>query len=254
VELGLRGQVALVTGGGTGIGAGISEALAQEGVSVAINWVVGKEDVQAFAAELSRKYGTDCRAFYADISRPDDLDAMVKEILAVYGRIDILVNNAGIWPTENILDMPDGNWERVIDINLNGTFMLSKRVARQMVEKGVRGSIINLSSKSGFQYNTAGHAHYATAKAGVNMMTKTLQRELAPSGIRVNGIAPGMVRTPLNEDKWSDPELKKAYEARIPSGRFALPVEIGYTVAFLASEKSFNIMGTVLDVTGGMLI
>jgi NAD(P)-dependent dehydrogenase (short-subunit alcohol dehydrogenase family) len=254
VELGLRGQVALVTGGGTGIGAGISEALAQEGVSVAINWVVGKEDVQGFAAELSRKYGTDCRAFYADISRPDDLDAMVKEVGAVYGRIDILVNNAGIWPTENILDMPDGNWQRVIDINLNGTFMLSKRVARQMVEKGIRGSIINLSSKSGFQYNTAGHAHYATAKAGVNMMTKTLQRELAPSGIRVNGIAPGMVRTPLNEDKWSDPELKKAYEARIPSGRFALPVEIGYTVAFLASEKSFNIMGTVLDVTGGMLI
>lgn len=254
MELGLRGQVALVTGGGTGIGAGICEALAQEGVSVAVNWVVGKEEVEKFAAELSRKYGTDCRAFYADISRPDDLDAMVKEILAVHGHIDILVNNAGIWPTENILDMPDGNWERVIDINLNGTFMLCKRVARQMVEKGVRGSIVNVSSKSGFQYNTAGHAHYATAKAGVNMLTRTLQRELAPHGIRVNGIAPGMVRTPLNEDKWSDAELKKAYEARIPSGRFAQPIEIGYAAAFLASEKSFNIMGTVLDVTGGMLI
>ncbi len=112
MELGLRGQVALVTGGGTGIGAGISEALAQEGVSVAVNWVVGKEDVEKRAAELSRSYGTDCRAFYADISRPDDLDAMVKEIVAVYGHIDILVNNAGIWPTENILDMPDGNWAK----------------------------------------------------------------------------------------------------------------------------------------------
>ena len=254
MELGLRGQVALVTGGGTGIGAGICEALAQEGVSVAVNWVVGRDEVQQFAAELSRKYGTDCRALYADISRPDDLDAMMKEIDAAYGRIDILVNNAGVWPTENILDMPDGNWERVIDINLNGTFMLSKRVARHMVEKGIRGTIINLSSKSGFQYNTAGHAHYATAKAGVNMLTRTLQRELAPHGIRVNGIAPGMVRTPLNEDKWADPELKKSYEARIPSGRFAQPIEIGYAAAFLASEKSYNIMGTVLDVTGGMLI
>jgi glucose 1-dehydrogenase len=86
------------------------------------------------------------------------------------------------------------------------------------------------------------------------MLTKTMARELSPSGIRVNGIAPGMVRTPINEDKWADPELKKAYEARIPSGRFAYPVEIGYTAAFLASEKSFNIVGTVLDVTGGMMI
>jgi len=254
VELGLKGKVALVTGGGTGIGAGVSEAFAQEGVAVAVNWVVGKEDVQKFAAGLGRTYGTDCRAFYADISRPDDLDAMMKEIVSVYGHLDILVNNAGVWPTENILDMPDGNWEKVIDINLNGTFMLSKRVACHMVENGIRGSIINLSSKSGFLYNTAGHAHYATAKAGVNMMTKALQRELAPHGIRVNGIAPGMVRTPLNEDKWNDPELKKSYETRIPSGRFAQPVEIGYTAAFLASEKSFNIMGTVLDVTGGMMI
>jgi NAD(P)-dependent dehydrogenase (short-subunit alcohol dehydrogenase family) len=254
VELGLKGKVALVTGGGTGIGAGICEALAEEGVNVAVNWVVGKDDVQKFAAALGKQYGTDCRAYYADISRPDDLDAMMKEIVAAYGHIDILVNNAGIWPTENVLDMPDGNWERVIDINLNGTFMLCKRVARHMVEKRIRGSIVSLSSKSGFQYNTAGHAHYATAKAGVNMLTRALQRELAPNGIRVNGLAPGMVRTPLNEDKWADPELKKAYEERIPSGRFAQPVEIGYAVAFLASEKSYNIMGTVIDVTGGMLI
>jgi len=186
VDLGLKGKVALVTGGGTGIGAGICEALAQEGVSVAVNWVVGKEEVEKFAAGLASKYGTDCRAFYADVSRADDLDAMVKQIVGIYGRIDILVNNAGVWPTENILDMPDGNWERVIDINLNGPFMLCKRVARTMVEKGIRGSMINLSSKSGFLYNTAGHAHYATAKAGINMMVKTLQRELAPHGIRVN--------------------------------------------------------------------
>ncbi len=254
MDLGLKGKVALVTGGGTGIGAGICEALAQEGAQIAINWVVGKQDVERFASELSRKYSTDCRAFYADVSKPADLDAMVKEILSAFGRIDILVNNAGIWPTENVLDMPDASWEKVIDINLNGPFMLSKRVARHMVEAGIKGSIINLSSKSGFTYNTGGHAHYATAKAGINMLTKTMARELAPNGIRVNGIAPGMVRTPINEDKWADPELKKSYEARIPTGRFANPVEIGYAVAFLASEKSFNIFGTVLDVTGGMLI
>jgi NAD(P)-dependent dehydrogenase (short-subunit alcohol dehydrogenase family) len=254
MDLGLKGKVALVTGGGTGIGAGISEALAQEGASVAINYIVGKDEVVAFAATLSKTCGTDCRAVYADVSKAEDLDAMMKELLSVYGHIDILVNNAGIWPTENVLDMPDRNWEKVIDINLNGPFMLCKRVARQMVDAGIKGSIVNLSSKSGFLYNTGGHAHYATAKAGINMLTKTLMRELAPYGIRVNGIAPGMVRTPINEDKWTDPELKKSYEARIPSGRFAQPIEIGYTAAFLASEKSFNIMGTVVDVTGGMLI
>ena len=254
MDLGLKGKVAIVTGGGTGIGAGICEALAQEGVNVAVNWVVGKDDVEKFASGLSRRFGTDCRPFYADVSKPEDLDAMVRGVQDAYGHIDILVNNAGIWPTENILDMPDKNWEKVIAINLTGPFMLCKRVAKHMVEAGIKGSIINLSSKSGITYNTGGHAHYASAKAGINMMTKTLARELLPHGIRANAIAPGMVRTPINEDKWTDPELKKAYEARIPSGRFAMPVEIGYLVAFLASEKSFNIMGTVIDVTGGMLI
>jgi 3-oxoacyl-[acyl-carrier protein] reductase len=254
MELELRGKVALVTGGGTGIGAGICEALAQEGVNVGVNYIVDEPQVLAFAAELSDKYKVNCRAFRADISKPDDLDAMVAAVIAAYGRIDILVNNAGIWPTEDILKMPDRNWQKVIDINLNGPFMLCKRVAMHMVEAGIKGSIINLSSKSGISYNTGGHAHYASAKAGIGMLTKSLARELLPYGIRTNAIAPGMVRTPINEDKWTDPELKKSYEARIPSGRFALPIEIGYTVAFLASEKSFNIMGTVLDVTGGMLI
>jgi len=254
MDLGLKGKTAIVTGGGTGIGAGVCEALAQEGVNVAVNWIVGKEQVTEFAAGLSSRFGTDCRPFYADVSRAQDLDAMIRDVVAAYGRIDILVNNAGIWPTENIMDMPDANWERVISVNLNGPFMLSKRVAAQMIEKGIKGSIINLSSKSGLTYNTAGHAHYASAKAGINMMTKTLARELLPHGIRANAIAPGMVRTPINEDKWTDPELKKAYEARIPAGRFAMPVEIGYLVAFLASEKSFNVVGTVIDVTGGMLI
>ena len=254
MDLGLKGKVAIVTGGGTGIGAGICEALAQEGVSVAVNYIVGKDEVEKFASGLSQRFATDCRPFYADVSRAEDLDTMVKNVVDAYGHIDILVNNAGIWPTENIMDMPDASWEKVIAINLNGPFMLCKRVAGHMIEAGIKGSIINLSSKSGITYNTGGHAHYASAKAGINMMTKALARELLSHGIRTNAIAPGMVRTPINEDKWTDPELKKAYEARIPAGRFALPVEIGYLVAFLASEKSFNIVGTVIDVTGGMLI
>ena len=254
MDLELKGKVALVTGGGTGIGAGICEVLAQEGVAVAINYIVGKDEVAAFAAELSRRHGTDCRAFYADVSKAEDLDEMVAGLVAAYGHLDILVNNAGVWPTENILDMPDRNWQRVIDVNLNGPFMLCRRVAQHMVSRRIRGSIVNVSSKSSLAYNTGGHAHYASAKAAINMMTRALARELLPHGIRANAIAPGMVRTPINEDKWTDPELKQAYEARIPTGRFALPVEIGYLVAFLASEKSFNVAGTVIDVSGGMLL
>jgi 3-oxoacyl-[acyl-carrier protein] reductase len=254
MELELKNKTAIVTGGGTGIGAGICEALAQEGVNVGINYIVEKEAVEKFANELNEKYGTKCIPVYADVSKGTDLDQMVEEMISTYGQIDILVNNAGIWPTENALEMPDENWSRVMDINLNGPYMLCKRVMNQMVDKKIQGSIINITSKSAFQYNTAGHAHYATAKAGINMLVRTLARESAEFGIRVNGIAPGMVRTPINEDKWGDPELQEYYNKRIPVGRFALPIEIGYSVAFLASEKSFNINGTILDVTGGMLI
>jgi 3-oxoacyl-[acyl-carrier protein] reductase len=254
MDLGLRGKTAIVTGGATGIGSGICEALAMEGVDVAINYRGSRDTALSLAERLNQAYGTDCRAFHADVSQAADLDVLVQEVLAAYGQIDILVNNAGVWPTENILDMPDGNWQRTIGVNLNGPFMLCKRVAHHMVDKGIKGSIINIASKSGISYNTGGHAHYASAKAGLIMFTKTLARELMPHGIRANAVAPGMVRTPINEDKWTDPDLKKAYEARIPSGRFALPVEIGHTVAFLASDKSYNIIGTVIDVSGGMLI
>lgn len=254
MNLGLEKKVALVTGGGSGIGAGICEALAQEGVDVAINYIVDKENVDKYAIELSNKYKINAKSFYADVSKPGDLDKMIVEINDIYNRIDILVNNAGIWPTENVFEMSDENWLKVININLNGPFLLSKRVAKYMIDKNIKGNIVCISSKSSFQYNTPGHAHYATAKAGINMMVRTLAREFASFGIRVNGIAPGMVRTPINEDKWADPENVKYYNERIPVGRLAMPIEIGYGVSFLVSDKAFNIDGAILDMTGGMMI
>jgi len=254
MELHLKGKVALVTGGSTGIGAGISEYLAAEGVDIAVNYIVDKPQVDEFVDYLNAKYKVNCTGVYGDVSKPADDDAMVEQVLSTYGKIDILVNNAGIWPTEDMKDMPDENWIRVININLNGPYLMSKRVVNSMIERKIGGTIINISSKSAFQVNTGGHGHYTTAKAGVNMMTRSLAREISPFGIRVVGIAPGMVRTPLNEDKWNKDGLMEDYLTRIPVGRFAEPIEIGYLAAFLASDFARNITGTVIDSTGGMLI
>ena len=194
MDLGLKGKVALVTGGGSGIGGGISEYLACEGANIAVNYIVNKEEVEKFARELSDKYGTECVAVYGDVSKADDIDAMLDNVEKSLGVVEILVNNAGVWPTEDAIE------------------------------------------------------------AGINMLTRTFARELSPKGIRVVAIAPGMVRTPINEDKWSQDGMEEYYMKRIPVGRLAEPIEIGHLVAFLASNKAANITGTVVDVTGGMLI
>lgn len=254
MELGLKGRTALVTGGGSGIGAGISEYLAEEGMNVAINYVSDEKRARSFAAGLNEKFGTGCFAVQADVSLGNALDAMLDEVEDRLGAVELLVNNAGVWPTELALEMDDDRWERVISTNLNGPYLLGKRVALRMRKAGIRGVIVNVSSKSAFQYNTPGHAHYASAKAGLNMLTRTFARELASDRIRVIGIAPGMVRTPMNEDKWSQDGMTEYYMTRIPVGRLAEPVEIGHLVAFLASDKAANINGTTVDITGGMLI
>ncbi len=254
MDLELKGKVALVTGGATGIGAGISEYLAAEGVNVAVNYIVDEPQVLAFTNRLQDQYGVETLPVYGDVSKSADNDEMVARTLKRFAKIDILVNNAGIWPTEDMIEMPDEHWQRVIDINLNGAYMLSKRVVRSMIERKIGGVVINMSSKSGIQCSTGGHGHYTTAKAGLNMLTRSLAREISHLGIRVVGIAPGMVRTPINEDKWKQDGLMEEYLERIPVGRFAEPIEIGYLVAFLASSKACNITGTTLDSTGGMLI
>jgi 3-oxoacyl-[acyl-carrier protein] reductase len=254
MDLNLKDKVALVTGGGTGIGAGISRVLAEEGANVAVNYIVDEEQVRDFVQSLNDRYQRSCTAVYGDISKGEDIDRMIETILSTMGRLDFLVNNAGIWPTDEALDMPDESWKRVIEVNLNGPFMVSMRFARQLVKSGSRGKIVNVSSKSAFQVTTGGHTHYATAKAGINMLTQSLARELSEKGIIVSGVAPGIVRTPLNEEKFARLGQTEYYMKRLPLGRFAEPEEIGYLVAFLLSDKSDNINGTIVDTTGGMLI
>jgi len=254
MELNLKGKTAIVTGGGTGIGAGISTCLAEEGVNVAVNFIVDEDAVRDFVKDLNNRFGTRCMAVYGDVSKAKDLDAMIETVCGELEKIDLLVNNAGIWPTEDLIDMEDDSWKRVMDVNLNGPYMLCKRIARHIIEEGRRGKIVNISSKSAFQVSTSGHGHYATAKAGINMLTRVLARELSGRGIVVSGVAPGFVATPLNADKLANEETRAYYRNRLPLGRWAEPEEIGWLVTFLLSDKSDNINGAVVDCTGGMLI
>jgi NAD(P)-dependent dehydrogenase (short-subunit alcohol dehydrogenase family) len=254
MDLNLAGKTAIVTGGTTGFGAGICEVLAEEGMNIIANYLFEEAQSVQFANDLSKKTGRKCVAMYGDISKAEDIDNIFVQAEKEFGHIDVLVNNAGIWPTTPIEQMADEEWKKVIDINLNGTFMFSKRAVLHFLKHNVKGHIVSISSKSGITVSSPDHAHYVTAKGGVNMMTKALAREFSHRGIIVNGVAPGMIRTPLNEDKLSQPEWLKYYEDRIPVGRVSTAREIAYTVAFLASEKGMFITGAIVDVTGGMLI
>lgn len=254
MDLKLNGKTAIVTGGTTGIGAGICEVLAGEGMNVIPNYLYDADDAMKFAESISRKSTGKCVAMFGDISKGDDIDRIFREAETLFGHVDVLVNNAGIWPTTMVEEMPDEEWKKVIDINLNGTYFFSKRAIMHFLKHEVPGHIVNLSSKSGFAVTSPAHAHYATAKGAVTLMTKSLAREFAKKGIVINGIAPGMVRTPFNEDKLSKPEWMKYYKDRIPVGRLSTPHEIGRIIAFLASEHGAIINGTIVDATGGMLI
>jgi len=254
MDLCLKGKTVLVTGGGAGLGAGICEVFAQEGANIVVNYIVNESEVLQFVNTLGERFGGKHMAAYADVTKAEDIDAMISAVVEKYGHLDVVVNNAGIWPTTLIENMSDAEWRKVIDVNLTGPFVLSKRACVYYKEAGIRGRIVNIVSKSGFTVNTEGHAHYVSAKGGLVLLTKALAREFSQYGIIVNGVTPGMVRTPLNEDKLSNPEILASYVERIPSGRVSTAQEVGYTVAFLASNKADFINGACVDVTGGMLI
>jgi len=256
MELNLRDKTAIVTGGASGIGWGIADVLAEEGVRVVMTYCNPERETEAeeVARSMAKRHGVDAAALRVDFTQSGEIDRLVDATVELFGGVDILVNNAGVWPTEPFMDIEPSEWSRVIDICLNGPAMLAQAVARRMIDAGSEGRIVNISSKSAFQYNTAGHSHYATCKAAINMLTRTLARELSPHRIHVTGVAPGMVETPINRDKWEVDGAREKYEKRIPVGRFAQAREIGYLVAFLLSDKAFNITGTTIYATGRLLI
>jgi NAD(P)-dependent dehydrogenase (short-subunit alcohol dehydrogenase family) len=244
----LDGRVALITGGSKGLGEAMGAALAGAGAGVML--VSRHEDeVKAAAARMAEQTGSRVLGLAADITDKVQMQGMVDETMAAFGRIDILINNAGINIRKPSLEMSDDEWGQVLDLNLTAPFRCCKAVAPQMIERGY-GRIINMSSTLG-SVAIPGRAPYTSTKAGMIMLSKTLALEWAPHGVTVNAICPGPFRTPLNESISSNPEAYQAFLSNIPLGRWAEPYEIGGLALLLASEAGSFITGAALLIDGG---
>jgi len=246
----LTSKTALVTGSRRGIGRSIALALAQAGADVVVCDAVVDDGKAGGVAEEIKAMGRRSLSLKVDVSKRSEVDAMVEATLASFPRIDILVNCAGVWtPGQTLLDCTEETWDRVMEPNLKGTFFCCAAVGKVMVrQKG--GNVINLSSQVGLNPGTAVGA-YSISKAGVIMLTRQLALELAPHGIRVNVLAPGIVKTDFTKGIWTDAATAHDMSLMIPMGRLAEPDEIAWPALFLASDASSYITGAVIDIDGG---
>ena len=245
----LEGKVALVTGGGRGIGRAIAEELAKRGADVILADRM-LETAQQSAQEIAAQTGRKTLALEVDVSNLESAKNMVDKALEAFGKIDILVNNAGITRDNLIMRMDEADWDAVIDINLKGAWNCCKAVIRSMMKQRY-GRIVNISSVSGLA-GQAGQTNYSASKAGLIGLTKALAREVASRQITVNAVAPGFIPTALTVDL--PEELKESMIKLTPLGRMGKPEEIAYAVAFFASDEAAYITGQVLSVDGGMMM
>jgi glucose 1-dehydrogenase len=255
----LRGQKALVTGANSGIGRGVALALAEAGADVFVNWKSG-EDAAAEVVEGIRGFGVEGRAWRADVSREDEVAAMFRAMVSEFGTCDILVNNAGLQMDAPIGEMTLRQWETVLAVNLTGQFLCAREAVREFRRRGPRpevssatGKIVCVSSVHEI-IPWAGHANYAASKGGVMLLMKSLAQELAAERIRVNSVAPGAVRTPINMAAWSTPEAYQALMRLVPMKRIGEPMDIGRAVVWLCSDASDYVTGQSLVVDGGMTL
>lgn len=254
MEYGLNGKTAIVTGAGGGLGAAIAEQLMSEGANVAIADIKANESVLKWVEQLNSKYESQAIMIETDVSEESQIDNLFDKSLSTFGQIDIVINNAGIWPTAYVKEMTPESFRKTLDINLIGPFMLSKRMVNYCLDNKRKGKIINMVSQAAFHGSTSGHAHYASSKAGLVGFTVSLAREVAPYGITVNAVAPGIMETPIIADALKDPVRKKGYLDRIPLRRVATANDVASIVLFLAGNQSDYMTGTTLDASGGMLM
>jgi glucose 1-dehydrogenase len=255
----LRGQPALVTGASSGIGRAVSLALARAGADVVVNYAHDHEGAAAAVADIEA-CGRRAFAVQADVSREEEVEAMFARAVETFGTLHVVVCNAGLQKDAPFHEMTLDQWNTVIGINLTGQFLCARAAVREFMRRGVdqgvsraAGKIIHMSSVHEV-IPWAGHANYAASKGGVMMLMKTLAQEVAPRRIRVNSIAPGAIRTPINTDAWRTPEAYDDLMKLVPYGRIGEPDDIGQAAVWLASDASDYVTGSSLFVDGGMAL
>lgn len=255
----LRGQRAIVTGASSGIGRAVAIALGSAGADVAINF--GHDiDGAREAAEAAQHCGARTLTIQADVSREDEVQTMFRQVVDAWGTVDIVVANAGIQQDAPLADMTLAQWQRVIDVNLTGQFLCAREAVREFRRHGVRadvscaaGKFISMSSVHDI-IPWAGHVNYAASKGGIAMMMKSIAQEVAPWRIRVNAIAPGAIRTPINASAWNTPAAYADLLKLIPYQRIGEPEDVGRLAVWLASDESDYITGATLYIDGGMTL
>jgi NAD(P)-dependent dehydrogenase (short-subunit alcohol dehydrogenase family) len=247
--LDFSGRVVLVTGGGSGIGAGISLRFAQAGASVVVNYLTSEGGAKRVVEQIER-LGREAIAVQANVSQAKDVDGLIARTLDTFKRIDVLINNAGIFPLSTLLDMTEEQWDQVIDASLRSTFLCTKAVGVQMIDQGEGGAIVNITSIEA-ENPAPLHAHYNAAKGGVHMFTKSVANELGPHGIRVNAVAPGLIWKEGIEQEW--PDGVQRWLKAAPLGRLGRPDDVADACLFLASPAARWITGASLLVDGGVM-
>ena len=255
----LEGQKALVTGGSSGIGKAVAIGLGQAGADVVVNYVRDEDQANEVAAEI-RKCGSRAYAHQADVSNEEQVKNMFQKMFKEFGTIDILINNAGLQQDAPFDEMTVDQWNLVIDVNLTGQFLCAREAVREFKRRGVvkavscaAGKIICMSSVHEL-IPWAGHVNYAASKGGVMLMMKSIAQEIAPFRIRVNSIAPGAIRTPINREAWETPEAYAKLMELVPYKRIGEPEDIARAAVWLASDNADYINGISLFVDGGMTL
>ena len=249
MDLHLRNKVVLVTGGARGIGAVLCRAFAAEGAKVGINYRQSREQAETLAREIGSKQAA---PIAGDIGRETDIAPMFDQLEQVLGPVDVLINNAAHCPSGPLESYTREEWERTFAVNVTGAFQASQEFIRRLRARRATGRIVNIASQAAFLGSTSGHLPYDASKGALISMTRALAREVAPEGIAVNAVAPGMVMTDMVAEIWE--QRKEKYLARIPLHRIGQPEEIAKVVVFLASEAASYMTGATVDVSGGVLM
>jgi len=247
----LQDKVVFITGAGAGIGQAIALYFAQHGAKVAVAEIV--EERGRETASMIEQRGGEASFIAADVSSVGSIEQAIAQAMERFGKIDILVNNAGILEYRPFLNILEKNWDRLINVNLKGSFFCAQLAAKEMIRLGIKGSIINMGSIAS-ELAIEFQSHYVASKGGVRMMTKGMALELAPYGIRVNAIAPGVILTDMTKEDLEEATVREEALKKIPLGRLGTPLDVARAALFLASEESDYITGSLIFVTGGFEI